>query len=1845
MTRRARQILGLLLFQSAFAVSGSAQTTTGSFLLSDWTANFVDSLPDAGTIFIQPFYGDTSTVYFNDYPLKQPYSITINDEGFILVSDRVSTPDGIVNGMGTVFRMSPVTGDVTLAVGSEEFRALRDLDVHPDGSILVVDREADPFDRGGDTGALFKIDPDTEEVTVFSSIEEYVDPYGVLVDSTGAIYVFDENANPLGWPNDSGAIWKIDPTDGGLVRLVSSDPVLSTPLDGVRVGNTLYVADMTAEIADGIFTGTLLRVDMATGEAENTLWLTPFFGSIVDVEYVPPFFYLLDKDADFEGTGGFPGGIYRISPENWRLQRFASSGLWGEPQSFCYFPTSRVLVSDHDFVDPNGGFIASGDTIRVDVEVQCIVEIPTGFSIRDTLPADVSTYIEGSLETSTGVAGYDDSGEFPLITWTGSLGAYEAATISFGLEITDIEPIMGEIRNVVEIEDDVGGVFIHIATDSVYRGLHDDEVIIADLVSYFSPGYVAALGPDGALHDVFPSADSLINPNGVHVDANGIVYIADLDADPFGDGSYGGGLFRYSPRDRLFELFAADEAWSEPASVTELPNGRLVLLDNSPQEGGSGRGTLYLLNPETAESEDTIMSDDWVWPVAVAVTPFGDMLLTDRDANPNGYEHPHKGAIWRIDPDGNVELDVANWRFVAPAAIAAVSSEEYLIADRNADPYGQGGDRGAIFLRSPGAGVTVFSADPVLQSPMGIAISRSGHVLVADAGSNVIHAISLLNPTEIELFSDVDLIESVSAIATRPTSRFSESMLEWTDLSGGNFVPGDEAFYMLRIRNTGNLADENVIITNDLPELIDIQEGTLTASVGEAEYDPDLHQVRWQGPIPVLDIVRVHYNGDLRDEATMGALVVSDVLITPSETAEVVLADSQYVVSSFLSGDLLILDGRITPPDVDGTGSLLRRNYASGSPDLLVGGDPFLLPSSVAVDPQNHALIVDKAADPYDLGAAPGGVFRYDPRTDVLETVASTRDFVTPTDLAVAPEGDIYVVDRDADPFDLPGNPGAVLHVDPVSGEVTALASDPEWVNPIAIAYDLDGSLIMLDRLSIIGDSGGTGGLFRVDSSTGDVDGLVTGEDWVWPQDVIVAPDGDYIIVDREADPIGYGGEHGTLFKVDRDDLTVSIFCSDQVLVEPSYITRSVDDDFLVVDGGDAEGITFWTVDAETGGVYDFYRMPELEAVVGIYLLEPPSLTTSSWSVVDQNGPPVRPGDLLSYDLTIRNSGLSGAEPLQGTITPSEKGEFDPGSIEVSSGSVEVVGDEIMFEGALSPGDSARVSFEFTIADGLTQGDRIETDAHLDADNGVVLDLRDLQKIPFQYLPNDMILLDRISNPEGLPNVTGALFKWDHAQNQFFTLASQVPFQHLRTMMIDPRDPSVLYVVDADADPKDFGDRHGAILKMASNDGRLLDAFSSPLFRDPTGVFTDLNGDLVLVDYNADPDSVGNSGALFSIDRETGAISTLISHHLFSDPRDGVALADGSFIVVDRGANPFGLDGNVGTIFKVRPGGGVAEVAATGGLLVDPVDIADAGDGSYIIVDETANPAGYDGNTGALFRYTPNGDFLELLVISEQFVAPFSAKVGNSGEIFVVDHFADPNGPEEGKGAIFRYRPSDESVMVYAYGTPLRSSRTLEFFDNPTPVFIISLVARETDAGRVQLDWEAVVSGDVLGFDLYRREVGAGSGHPDADDVLAGDLPPDSRSYTDTACDPGRIYDYWAGLTPEEGAYTLSPAVRVALIKGVPTVFALNRNSPNPFGRRTGIAFDVPPPGSRVMLRIYDLGGRLVRRLIDSRFAPGRYVEPWDGRDDRGHNVAPGVYFCRMNAPSFTETHRLVLIR
>ena len=102
--------------------------------------------------------------------------------------------------------------------------------------------------------------------------------------------------------------------------------------------------------------------------------------------------------------------------------------------------------------------------------------------------------------------------------------------------------------------------------------------------------------------------------------------------------------------------------------------------------------------------------------------------------------------------------------------------------------------------------------------------------------------------------------------------------------------------------------------------------------------------------------------------------------------------------------------------------------------------------------------------------------------------------------------------------------------------------------------------------------------------------------------------------------------------------------------------------------------------------------------------------------------------------------------------------------------------------------------------------------------------------------------------------------------------------------------------------------------------------------------------------------------------------------------------------------------------------------------------------------------------------------------------------------------------------------------------------------------------------------------------------------------------------------------------------------VGVAEQRELPVDFSLLQNFPNPFNPVTTLRYQLPQR-TEVLLVVYDVTGREVRRLVDGIQPPGHHQIKWDGKANLGRQIPSGIYIARLVAPKFTKSLKMLLIK
>jgi hypothetical protein len=122
-------------------------------------------------------------------------------------------------------------------------------------------------------------------------------------------------------------------------------------------------------------------------------------------------------------------------------------------------------------------------------------------------------------------------------------------------------------------------------------------------------------------------------------------------------------------------------------------------------------------------------------------------------------------------------------------------------------------------------------------------------------------------------------------------------------------------------------------------------------------------------------------------------------------------------------------------------------------------------------------------------------------------------------------------------------------------------------------------------------------------------------------------------------------------------------------------------------------------------------------------------------------------------------------------------------------------------------------------------------------------------------------------------------------------------------------------------------------------------------------------------------------------------------------------------------------------------------------------------------------------------------------------------------------------------------------------------------------------------------------------------------------------------------------YELWMSCVSRGIAVLTVPFQDVAVDQVSPAPsFALLQNAPNPFRASTTLRFSLPR-AQQVRVSVFDVGGRLVRTLVDGQLASGRHEASWDGTDASNRPVASGAYFCKLSSSGEETSRRMILAR
>jgi hypothetical protein len=268
-------------------------------------------------------------------------------------------------------------------------------------------------------------------------------------------------------------------------------------------------------------------------------------------------------------------------------------------------------------------------------------------------------------------------------------------------------------------------------------------------------------------------------------------------------------------------------------------------------------------------------------------------------------------------------------------------------------------------------------------------------------------------------------------------------------------------------------------------------------------------------------------------------------------------------------------------------------------------------------------------------------------------------------------------------------------------------------------------------------------------------------------------------------------------------------------------------------------------------------------------------------------------------------------------------------------------------------------------------------------------------------------------------------------------------------------------------------------------------------------------------------------------------------------------------------------------------------------------------------------------------------------------------KVGGTGVISVINNLIEGNHATHGGGVVIAQNIANPGTALLVNNTIVNNAATYGggiHVEDATGYVMNCIVWGNQAPTQAGIHVESGASIQVAYCDVQGES--AGTGNKNLDPLLVVDTLSIGSPCINTGIES---YDFgngkvctcpardingrarpFPGTTPDMGAWeSMDITSDIAAESGspIPTFYALEQNYPNPFNPSTTIEFALPK-SAFVTLKVYNLLGEEVATLVAEQRSAGIHKLNWDAS-----GLASGMYLYRLEAGSFVQTKKLILMR
>lgn len=466
------------------------------------------------------------------------------------------------------------------------------------------------------------------------------------------------------------------------------------------------------------------------------------------------------------------------------------------------------------------------------------------------------------------------------------------------------------------------------------------------------------------------------------------------------------------------------------APASAFTTGNLLVVDD-------GAKTVFEVNRTSGLAVKIVKDAKIQHPFDAIIDVDGSVLVADRGADVGATATD--GALYRVDAGtGLVTETLAKGApLVNPSGLALEASGDVIVVDPDAVVNGSNGH--VFRWHRAGSDLVPFSGCRKFNNPVRAVLEGGGDVLVVDSDAASSGAILRLDAGT---GGCVTLLHGISGDKHGLVEPFGIALAP-----DGTIVVADEQGNPLDLATSVGAAYGYDFATN-----------AITRIVGSALFHrPRGVAVEANGTWLIADTNAKK----IYAVATGGAITTvsqSGLYVAPVQVR--IIGDAPPPAIGHSRVDFLVVDRGADPRGLgtaDGTGAVFGLDATTGLLSFLAGDPRLINPYDATVDRHGDLVVVDQDADDSRRGA----VFRVGRASKLVEeTIASGTPFSNPSGVLAEPDGSLLVADRDAS---VNGSRAAIFRVDEDHGDVTPITTSTDLVNPVKLARDDAGNILVAD--------------------------------------------------------------------------------------------------------------------------------------------------------------------------------------------------------------------------------------------------------------------------------------------------------------------------------------------------------------------------------------------------------------------------------------------------------------------------------------------------------------------------------------------------------------------------------------------------------------------------------------------------------------------------------------------------------------------------------------------------------------------------------------------------------------